>query len=185
MKTKNILIIFIFVLVLLIFSKFSFASDIIIKTNITVGCGDGNCTSEYGETCSSCPEDCGSCITTTAPSIGGGGRVITTSSTSSTTPSTTIIKAIIPSTTTKILPEMICGNRVCETGENCGNCLKDCPCRTGEECKNNVCTPVITPPSSPATTPTPLGVWFLVLTPIIGITIYLIYMRRKKNIVIK
>ncbi len=34
----------------------------------------------------------------------------------------------------------ICGNGVCDTGENCRNCLKDCSCKADEICKNKVCT---------------------------------------------
>ena len=99
---------------------------------------------------------------------GGGGGVTTT-----TTPTTTTI--LTPTTTQA---EIVCGNRVCDTRENCGNCLEDCPCGTGEECKNNVCAPIVMPS---ATTPVPLGVWFLVLIPVIGITVYVVYIVKKRR----
>ena len=35
-----------------------------------------------------------------------------------------------------------CGNGVCEQGENCQNCPKDCPCQAGEKCfKGKCCRP--------------------------------------------
>lgn len=37
--------------------------------------------------------------------------------------------------------EPICGNKICETGENCGICLGDCPCASGYICVENICTP--------------------------------------------
>jgi len=36
-------------------------------------CGDGNCDEDAGESCSSCPEDCGACPPSGGPSGGGGG----------------------------------------------------------------------------------------------------------------
>lgn len=62
-------------------------------------CGEDGCEGE--EDCSNCPEDCGSCPTTTTPSGGGGGggRRITTT-TSSTTTSITTSSITTTSTTT-------------------------------------------------------------------------------------
>jgi len=33
----------------------------------------------------------------------------------------------------------LCGNKICEIGENKENCCLDCGCSIGEECKNNKC----------------------------------------------
>jgi prenyltransferase beta subunit len=84
----------------------------------------GNLVCEEGESCSSCPEDCGSCptttIPTTVPSGGGGGTkktttttttsttISTTSSTTSSTSSTSSTTSTVSTTTTStttIIPE--------------------------------------------------------------------------------
>lgn len=41
--------------------------------------------------------------------------------------------------TTTTVKRLVCGNGICETGENCGNCLGDCPCAEGYTCQNNIC----------------------------------------------
>ena len=67
-------------------------------------CGDGICDSDYGESCSNCVTDCGQCPstqTTTGGGGGGGGGTTTT-------------------------PSAVCGNNICETGENYENCPQDC-----------------------------------------------------------
>ncbi|TSC97633.1 MAG: hypothetical protein Greene101449_1138, partial [Candidatus Peregrinibacteria bacterium Greene1014_49] len=36
-------------------------------------------------------------------------------------------------------PIPICGSGVCQAGENCGNCLADCPCSAGQACNAGTC----------------------------------------------
>lgn len=33
----------------------------------------------------------------------------------------------------------VCGDSVCDNDEDCRNCLKDCPCKTDEICKDRIC----------------------------------------------
>lgn len=43
------------------------------------------------------------------------------------------------------VPEAVCGNGYCESGETCSNCPEDCRCPAGTECRNNVCVAVTQP----------------------------------------
>ena len=83
------------------------------------------------------------------------------------------------STTTTIPREVICGNGLCEVGENCSNCPEDCSCPSGTRCVGGVCRSIprrrVTPTSTPLV---PLGVWIF---PIIGIVIFIIYKIYKKK----
>jgi uncharacterized membrane protein len=92
------------------------ASETVTVSNMTsfsayaaaeaVICGDGVCDSDYGEGCSNCATDCGACPSgETATGGGGGGGGGAAGPTAPTT---------------------VCGNNVCETGENYENCPQDC-----------------------------------------------------------
>ena len=50
------------------------AYKVFSTTTTGLYCGDGTCNN--GETCSTCPEDCGVCVTPTTPSGGGGGTTV-------------------------------------------------------------------------------------------------------------
>lgn len=39
--------------------------------------------------------------------------------------------------------EAVCGNGICEPGENCSNCLADCPCKVGETCVEGECQIIV------------------------------------------
>lgn len=41
--------------------------------------------------------------------------------------------------TTTTLPQAICGNNNCESGESSNNCCQDCGCSSGFTCQNNIC----------------------------------------------
>lgn len=73
-------------------------------------CGDGNCESSKGETCSTCASDCGTCAV-----VCGDGNCDATETVSS-------------------CPQdcSVCGNGVCEAGENCNSCAFDCRCVCGD-----------------------------------------------------
>jgi hypothetical protein len=64
-----------FLLVLFLSSKFSLADELVVTANVTQGCGDKICNSTQGESCSSCPTDCGSCSPGSSGTVyhGGGG----------------------------------------------------------------------------------------------------------------
>ena len=115
-------------------------------------CGDGLCDIGEEETC---PEDCGGGATTTTIEPG----VITSTTIQATTTSTieettttsvqqttskteeditttsTTITQITPTTTL----QSMCGNELCETGENCASCLQDCLCPSGFKCSDGLC----------------------------------------------
>jgi len=71
-------------------------------------CGDGYC--DEGESCSSCPQDCGSCPTTTTIRASGGGYVppkTTTTATNSTTTSTSTTTTTFTTTTSiTVIPKL-------------------------------------------------------------------------------
>lgn len=50
-----------------------------------------------------------------------------------------------------IKPKIICGDGKCDTTENCANCIKDCPCKSGEECskEKNKCIKKAQPAEEP------------------------------------
>ncbi len=89
-------------------------------------CGNGHCNN--GESCSSCPKDCGAC-----PPICGNSKCEVGESCSSCTKD---CGACSP----------VCGNRVCEPGESCSSCSTDCGvcppvcgngrCEAGESCSS-------------------------------------------------
>lgn len=109
------------------------------------GCGDNSCSSS--ESCSSCPQDCGSCpvTTTTQPSSGGGGsgggssgggggyyHTTTTSTTTSTSTSTTTTTTIEATNYESPSVEM---NNTNET-----NCTPDWTCTEWTECSEGTQT---------------------------------------------
>ncbi len=69
-------------------------------------CGDGACNG--GETCSTCPGDCGDCPPGCGDGACNGGETCST----------------CPDDCGACPP--VCGNGVCEAGESCGNCAGDC-----------------------------------------------------------
>jgi uncharacterized membrane protein len=71
-------------------------------------CGDSICDATYGESCSTCSADCGSCPTSTVTSGGGGGG------------------GGGGGATTTVTEKTVCGDGVCGTGENSQNCPADC-----------------------------------------------------------
>ena len=102
-------------------------------------CGNGTC--EAGESCSSCPGDCGAC-----PPVCGNETCEAGESCSS-----------CPGDCGACPP--VCGNGTCEVGESCSSCLGDCgacppvcgngSCEIGETCSNCVadcgaCPPTVT-----------------------------------------
>lgn len=54
------------------------------------------------------------------------------------------IKLTLTSALTPSLPQPVCGNGICEPGEDWTNCCKDCGCPEGYECKDNACTKIPT-----------------------------------------
>jgi hypothetical protein len=56
-------------------------------------------------------------------------------------PSLNITLPEIPKTEV-VLPEIKCGNRVKDEGEDCGNCPEDVKCAENAVCKGNVCVPL-------------------------------------------
>ena len=80
----------------------SYATTVYTKAEVI--CGDQTC--DGGETCSSCPGDCGSCI------VCGNGSCQAGETCSS-----------CPSDCGACVT---CGNSVCEAGETCGGCVWDC-----------------------------------------------------------
>lgn len=90
-------------------------------------CGDGQCRSGEGETCSTCPQDCGAC-----PFCGDG----------------KCLGSETCSTCAKDCGACPCGNGVCAATETCSSCSADCgacksnyaactataQCLTGSEC---------------------------------------------------
>lgn len=108
-------------------------------TEMLPHCGDSVCQGD--ETCSSCPQDCGGCPTTTVATTtvtrtttqgGGSGNVTTTTSTSTTsvrTTTVTIITSTRPLTTTTTV---ICSSK----GDTC---MSDYDCCQGY-CCNDICS---------------------------------------------
>ena len=86
-------------------------------------CGDGSC--NYGETCSTCPSDCGNCVT--CPN-----GVCDASETCSSCPQ-------------DCGNCVTCPNGVCGSGENCANCPQDCGCPSGYYCDSGICRLSCTP----------------------------------------
>lgn len=113
-------------------------------------CGDNNCDS--GESCSSCPDDCGEC-----QAICGDGICQQNEDCKEDNCCDGIVvdlnndinncgncSNVCYSNQTCIggictLLDGYCGDGVCNEDENCGNCIGDCNCSSIERCENNQC----------------------------------------------
>ena len=102
------------------------AVAVYVFVSLNEPCGNGVCHSEKGETCKSCPLDCGPCP---AAAVCGDGLC---------TNGEDNIKC-----PTDCKPPGVCGDGVCSSNENCQNCLKDCACGSGQYCSPTLkaCTP--------------------------------------------
>jgi hypothetical protein len=83
-------------------------------------CGNGICRPEKGETCASCPKDCGPCHAAVSTT--------TTLASPTTSASTT--------TTSREEPKDVCGDGICSQAENCWDCPQDCKCAEGAYCSH-------------------------------------------------
>ena len=104
------------------------AADCGLCPTTTAGvCGNGLCegnyNATYSESCSSCSSDCGACPITTAGVCGNGLCEGNYNATYSESCSNCITDCGICAGGTGL---GACGNSVCETGENIGNCPSDC-----------------------------------------------------------
>ena len=106
-------------------------------------CGDGNCTLSIGETCSTCPDDCGVC-----PFCGDGNLNIGEQCDDGINNSQVCTPAYGENCTycsdTCALINVqgpYCGDTACNStlGENCSSCSADCGCASGQTCTDGVC----------------------------------------------
>jgi hypothetical protein len=86
------------------------------------------------------------------------------------------------------LPQSVCGNGVCEPGEDRRNCCRDCGYPQGYECKDNTCIKILTTTTtiSPVSPPTGLVIFIaspLGIASILSILIvigFVVFMLKKK-----
>ncbi len=112
-------------------------------------CGDGLCSAQQGENCTTCPKDCAckvneKCVNGHCqnPQLCGNGTCDTQQGENCATcpkdcpcqKGTTCINATCQNTN-------LCGNGICDSqqGENCSTCTKDCLCTKDEICVNGTC----------------------------------------------
>jgi hypothetical protein len=101
------------------------AASVYFFAGLNESCGNGTCHPEKGETCKSCPLDCGPCP---AAAVCGDG-LCTTGEDNTKCPA-------------DCKPPGVCGDGACGPNENCQDCPKDCACGSGEYCSPtmNACT---------------------------------------------
>ncbi len=117
-------------------------SDVRLPNDVTVppSCGDHLCND--GETCTTCPEDCGSCVECGDGKCESGETCLSCPQDCGICPSCGDGKCTAPDETCFTCPEDCgsckgCGDGVCETNETCASCQSDCgPCAV---CGNGVC----------------------------------------------
>jgi LPXTG-motif cell wall-anchored protein len=78
-------------------------------------------------------------------------------------------------TTTTTTTILVCGDGICEKGEDASNCCSDCGCVVGS-CSGNVCKTA----EKPVDTGTNPNIWYLLLGLALIIVGFLLYFRRKK-----
>ncbi|MFH1585306.1 MAG: hypothetical protein ABIB79_00885 [archaeon] len=87
MKKEHLVVISIIGVLILVFlfSKFLFTSNVIYDAvyGVAESCGDGDCDSGVGESCSTCSADCGECTSSSSSSSGSSGGGSSTSVSSS------------------------------------------------------------------------------------------------------
>ncbi len=93
------------------------AAAIVFFVGNSESCGNGICHAEKGETCKSCPQDCGPCQK--VPVCGDG--LCTGAENNDNCPA-------------DCKPSTLCGDGVCDPSENCQDCFKDCACGSGQYC---------------------------------------------------
>jgi hypothetical protein len=117
-QIKNIM------LVLLVFMAISIVRSSVTDTSITItNCGDGLC--NYGENCTTCVADCGVC----SPQIGPGHGELSVPGTKKTNKTSNATLTPVVQNKSEPIPEItpiVCGDNICSSTENCGNCASDC-----------------------------------------------------------
>jgi hypothetical protein len=115
------------------------------------GCGDAACDTNAGETCSSCPADCGcqtgwSCqsgqCVQSPPPCGNGSCEVNLGESCATCPADCGCQAGWSCQNGQcVQPPPHCGNGSCEAnlGETCATCPADCGCQAGWSCQNGQC----------------------------------------------
>jgi len=89
-------------------------------------CSDSICDTSIGETCSTCPFDCGNCD---VPKKQNGIACIIDNDCNS----NHCVHDVCRSS------DIHCGDNYCDSGENCGDCYGDCQCTGGKMCISNEC----------------------------------------------
>ncbi len=103
-------------------------------------CGNGVC--DRGEDCASCPADCG-CADGAVCENGVCTQVIEDARDSTQADDGVAGQDVPKDVSGDEGTGMMCGNGVCDPGEDCASCPVDCGCADGAVCKNGVCTQVI------------------------------------------
>jgi hypothetical protein len=125
------------------------AMDRGVQRDVMSTCGNGEC--EFGESCASCPADCGACTALCGNAVcNSGENCATCPADCGTCPASCGNSSCDPGETCSSCPAdcgtcpASCGNAVCDSGENCSNCPADCgacpaacgdgSCNSGESC---------------------------------------------------